>query len=101
MSKLKVQPQLSQKIVPPPTVGEDSGGGERSRTSTPILPFPHHKGEGDEIRNNHVNTQTLLNNIAIRKVTFFSAQLEFKSNPKFKLQDLPKKPLTLNHLTFI
>jgi hypothetical protein len=50
-------PQLSQKIVPPPTVGEDSGGGERSRTSTPILPFPHHKGEGDEIRNNHVNTQ--------------------------------------------
>ena len=22
-------PQLSQKIVPPPTVGEDSGGGEK------------------------------------------------------------------------
>ena len=25
-------------------------GGKRSRTSTPILAFPHHKGEGDEIR---------------------------------------------------
>ena len=60
-------PQLSQKIVPPPTVGEDSGGGEgpgvhpspSQRLSEPaaILPFPHHKGEGDEIRNNHVNTQ--------------------------------------------
>jgi len=22
-----------------------------------ILPFPHHKGEGDEVRNNQVNTQ--------------------------------------------
>ncbi len=36
-----LKPQLSQKIVPPLTVGEDSGG----------------KGEGDEIRNNPVNTQ--------------------------------------------
>jgi len=52
-----IKPQLSQKIVPPPTVGEDSGGGERSWTSTPILPFPHHKGEGDEIGNNDVNIQ--------------------------------------------
>jgi len=26
-------------------------GGEWSKTSTPILPFPHHKGEGSEIRN--------------------------------------------------
>ena len=46
-----VLPQLSQKIVPPPTVGEDSGEGERSWMSAPILTFPHHKGEGDEIRN--------------------------------------------------
>jgi len=30
-------------------VGEYSGGGERSKTSTPIPTFPHHKGEGDEI----------------------------------------------------
>ncbi len=31
---------IEQKIGPRPTVGGDSGGGERSRTSTPILPFP-------------------------------------------------------------
>jgi len=29
--------------------------GGRSQRFTPIPPFPHHKGEGDEIRNSQVN----------------------------------------------
>ena len=48
--------------------GEDSGGGEKvqdvhpspsQRPSEPavILTFPHHKGEGDEIRNDQNNAQ--------------------------------------------
>ena len=49
--------------------------------STPILPFPHHKGDGDEIRRNRVNTQNpLLNDIVIRKGTFFFDQLESNSS---------------------
>ena len=45
---MTVTPIETKKIVPPPaTVGG----------FTPILPFPHHKREGDEIRNNQVNTQ--------------------------------------------
>jgi hypothetical protein len=53
-------------------------GGKKSRMSTPILPFPHHKGEGDEIRNSQVKyTKPLLNNIAIREVTFFFPQLGY------------------------
>ena len=53
-SAFYVIPQLSQKYFPPPTVGEDSGGGgTRSERSTPIpacrqagLPSPIKRGKG-------------------------------------------------------
>ena len=46
---------IEPKDSPFSHVGEDSGG--EVQGVHPILPFPHHKGEGDEIRNNQVNTR--------------------------------------------
>jgi hypothetical protein len=50
-------------------------GGKESRTSTPILPFPPHKGEGDEIRNNQINTENTIEQYLHKKPDFFSRSI--------------------------
>jgi len=60
-------PQLSQKFVPPPRWGRRG-----SKTSTPILTFPPHKDEGDEIRKSRYNaTKTVIGQHYCNKRCFF------------------------------